>query len=251
VTDRPRDSGRIIGRPADEAGPGPGLDEKELLNVMPADLGAREGREMLRIAGLVRLSFMKLENGKLERLPPRLRRRIIDQAEQILSARHGCGRRRPDRAGLTGWACAAVLALLFVVIRPDQPAPPGYSQTAGIERAGDRMTLTWLPGSQPGYDRVFGTIRWSDSLQAGELRLSGMPPNDPAVAQYQLWIFDPRRDSLPVDGGVFDIPAGAGEIVVPVTARLPVKRPVSFLITREKPGGVVVSDGPAVLAAGA
>ncbi len=45
----------------------------------------------------------------------------------------------------------------------------------------------------------------------------------------------------PIDGGVFDIPAGATEVVIPINARLAVNDPAMFAVTIERPGGVVVS----------
>lgn len=75
------------------------------------------------------------------------------------------------------------------------------------------------------------------------MRFKGLVANDPQVFQYQLWIFDAQRDERhPVDGGVFDVPPGADEVIVPIHAKLPVGQPVLFAITVEKPGGVVVSD---------
>jgi hypothetical protein len=37
------------------------------------------------------------------------------------------------------------------------------------------------------------------------MSLKNLAVNDPTQNQYQLWIVDPERDELPVDGGVFDI----------------------------------------------
>ena len=69
-----------------------------------------------------------------------------------------------------------------------------------------------------------------------------LTPNDSKAIQYQLWIFDKDRDqAFPVDGGVFDVPVGE-EAVLPVQARIPVGQPTLFAVTRERPGGVVVSD---------
>jgi hypothetical protein len=45
----------------------------------------------------------------------------------------------------------------------------------------------------------------------------------------------------PIDGGVFDVPAG-GEALIPVDPKLPVGEGVIFAVTKERPGGVVVSD---------
>ena len=75
------------------------------------------------------------------------------------------------------------------------------------------------------------------------MRFSGLQANAPTDFQYQLWIFDAERDErFPVDGGVFDIPVGQDEVVVPIDARLPVGEATLFAVTVEAPGGVVVSD---------
>ena len=92
-------------------------------------------------------------------------------------------------------------------------------------------------------DGVIGDLVWDDRQQEGYMRFKGLAPNDPDVYQYQLWIFDATRDERhPVDGGVFDVPSGSDEVIVPIRAKLPVGEPVLFAITVEKPGGVVVSD---------
>ena len=44
-----------------------------------------------------------------------------------------------------------------------------------------------------------------------------------------------------MDGGVFDVPA-AGEVVVPIRARLRILEPTFFAVTIEQPGGVEVSE---------
>ena len=78
-----------------------------------------------------------------------------------------------------------------------------------------------------------------------------MPANDPGQSQYQLWIVDPDRSAQPVDGGVFDIPSGTKEVIIPIDAKLDVSKPQAFAITLEKPGGVVVSAGPLLVVAAA
>jgi anti-sigma-K factor RskA len=78
-----------------------------------------------------------------------------------------------------------------------------------------------------------------------------LKPNDPTEHQYQLWIFDGERDErYPVDGGVFNVPAGAAEVVVPIRAAVLVHAAKAFAITIEKPGGVVVSEREHVVALG-
>ena len=74
------------------------------------------------------------------------------------------------------------------------------------------------------------------------MRFNGLPVNDPAVEQYQLWIFDAQQDQrYPVDGGVFDV-TSAAETVVQIDPKLRIVEPTLFAITIEKPGGVVVSS---------
>lgn len=111
-----------------------------------------------------------------------------------------------------------------------------------IEESAD-LVRARLEGDQAGFEEVSGEVVWSDATQKGFMRLVGLPPNDPSTAQYQLWIVDPDRDEHPVDGGVFDVQT-LGEVFVPFEARIRVHAPTAFAITREKPGGVVVSGGP-------
>jgi anti-sigma-K factor RskA len=88
-----------------------------------------------------------------------------------------------------------------------------------------------------------GDVVWSSARQQGYMRFRGLAANDPNVAQYQLWIFDAERDeAYPVDGGVFDVPAAGGDVVVRIDPRLRVSRATAFAITVERPGGVVVSS---------
>jgi hypothetical protein len=74
------------------------------------------------------------------------------------------------------------------------------------------------------------------------MKLRGLPVNDPNKGQCQFRIFDKlREDRYPVDGGIFDINK-TGEVVIPIEAKIPVHNASLFVITREPPGSVVVSD---------
>ncbi|MEM6279095.1 MAG: anti-sigma factor, partial [Verrucomicrobiota bacterium] len=114
-----------------------------------------------------------------------------------------------------GWAAAAVLALLLIVQtmtypRGEEPAVPSL-----IEQVeSDPNLLRRSFATAAGGDAELGEVLWSDSQQQGVMLLSGLPENDPAVSQYQLWIVDPTRDVVhPVDGGVFDIqPTSSGPL---------------------------------------
>ncbi len=108
-------------------------------------------------------------------------------------------------------------------------------------RAGTRV-IPWSATDDPAAGGAEGAVVWNGEVQAGVMRFRGLQPNDPATTQYQLWIFDAGRDErFPVDGGVFDVPPGAEETLVPIQARLPVGEAVLFAITVEPAGGVVVS----------
>lgn len=152
------------------------------------------------------------------------------------------------RNAALGWAVAAGFAILFVVqaTRPEpRPDAPAEARAALLDDTGAvRLDFAGVAD----FAGLSGDVVWSDADQTGYLRFEGLPANDPSVAQYQLWIVDPERDQRPVDGGVFDIPAGTGEVIVPIRATLPVEKPVAFVITVEKPGGVVVSAQETVAA---
>lgn len=87
-----------------------------------------------------------------------------------------------------------------------------------------------------------GDVVWSDADQEGYMRLTNLPVNDPNAWQYQLWIFDANGNPAhPVDGGVFDV-TSTGEVIVKIDPKIKVGKATMFAVTREKPGGTVVSD---------
>ena len=151
-----------------------------------------------------------------------------------------------------GWAAAACIALAFVMLKnPDQPTTAEVVLPTPEEQVETLIqnAAAVLPFSgTPGFPELSGDVVWGDEQQEGYMRLVGLPANDPTKSQYQLWIVDPERDDKPVDGGVFDIPAGGGSILVPINAALAVAEPAAFVITVEKPGGVVVSNQEVVAA---
>ncbi len=101
----------------------------------------------------------------------------------------------------------------------------------------------WVPGPSELRGNPSGEVVWSDETQSGFMTFRGLPVNDSESTQYQLWIFDGARSlDKPVDGGVFDIPPGSDEVVVPIDAKILVHQAAAFAVTVEKPGGVVVSD---------
>lgn len=162
--------------------------------------------------------------------------------------------RRPSRAPVivASFAAAACLALAVGAVlwargqRPgDGPAVatvlPAEARAELLASAGDAATLAWKLTGDAAATAAAGDVVWSASKQRGFMRFQGLAPNDPKVAQYQLWIFDKLRDDkYPVDGGVFDV-SSTGEVIVPISAKLPVGDAVLFAVTVEQPGGVVVS----------
>ncbi len=160
---------------------------------------------------------------------------------------------------LTAWAgwiaAAACLALAGVMWMPltRQGTTPGTGEATMaqlarmrgelLERPGDVILASWSPLEEPDPTAASATgdIVWCTDDQTGVMRLSGLAANDPGDFQYQLWIFDEDQNH-PIDGGVFDIPAGAdGDVMVAVDPKIAVSRPTMFAITVERPGGVVVS----------
>jgi hypothetical protein len=107
----------------------------------------------------------------------------------------------------------------------------------------------WRAGTDAAGFAVAGDIVWDPGSQTGFMRFSGLRRNEPNAEQYQLWIFDARRDArYPVDGGVFNITGAKQGDVIPIKAALYVGVPLKFAVTIERPGGVVVSDRARVAA---
>ncbi len=197
-------------------------------------------------------------------LPPALAERITKAGEAFVRTTHLPGVvARPavpitaatPRRGLVswgGWLAAAAVLTVWVGGRFTSPgtsasqalvAPNGAVLRDSLLAADSALTrLAWSTSSDSSAIGATGDVVWSTRAQRGVMRITGLQPNDRTRWQYQLWIFDKRRDQrYPVDGGVFDIPAGAREVFVPVDARVPVGEAVLFAITIEPAGGVVVS----------
>lgn len=176
-------------------------------------------------------------------LPPQLARHLVNKT------RPASVKPRITYGPWIGWGLAACLLGLLLIRggnKPDALPTPAVRREALL---GDAGPLIRLPFSGAGsYAAAGGEVVWSDGRQEGYLTLTHLPANDPGVSQYQLWIVDPARDEFPVDGGVFDVPASGGPLVIPIDAKLRVKSPAAFVITLEKPGGVVRSKQEIVVA---
>jgi anti-sigma-K factor RskA len=235
-----------------------------------------EARELMRLGGADDASYDEAaaalalaelaRTGDGEALPDALAARVLSDARARGAARPppakgpaaARARSRWSRAPALGWiaaAAAAVVAvfgwtrppaivekvqLVEVVAPPPRVPTPGERRAELLAQAPDAKTIAWSATPDPAAKGADGDVVWSESRQQGYMRIRGLAANDPKAAQYQLWIFDGRRDQAhPVDGGVFDVVDG--EVVVPIRAAIQVFEPKLFAVTVERPGGVVVS----------
>jgi anti-sigma-K factor RskA len=126
------------------------------------------------------------------------------------------------------------------------------AERAAMLARADTIKVTFGATKDPAATGVSGDVVWDAGAQRGYVRLSGLAANDPKLRQYQLWIFDAKRDKrYPVDGGVFDVPDAAGEVILPMHGSVPVLKAAAFAVTVEKAGGAVVSGREHVVVLGA
>lgn len=178
-------------------------------------------------------------------LPPELRQKLIAAVAKPTAAMPAAISRRSALA----WASAAVAAGLAAVgwwprLFGGPVRAPSIEERRALllARGIDVVTLPFAAAGDPIVPKIEGDLVWSTATQSGFMRfVSGLPANDPGKNQYQLWIFDGKRDDrYPVDGGVFDID-GPRERIVEILPKVRVHQPTLFAVTLEPPGGVVVS----------
>ena len=224
-------------------------EERELANLCQ-QLGLSPDATFDLVAAAVEADALA---GSADPLPANLAKRLHDWADTMPAADNVIMPRisawqKIVRSPLTGWAAAAaVLILSLVITRDEKPLPPAQAEQKLRAEANDLIERRFEGLGD--FKQAGGTVIWSDSQQRGFMILDGVPANDPRQAQYQLWIVDPARDAdAPVDGGVFDIPRDVSRAVIPITAKLPIDNPQAFVITLEQPGGVVKSKQETVVA---
>jgi hypothetical protein len=241
-----------------------GLSEEQQLELDELLIGANGGaaESLERIAAAVQLAGLHQQSV----LPSHLRQQLVrDGLELVTSQGDTAQTSQPPqtadanamrpvhafaaRRELVAWivAAAAILVSFFLANQFRQPAvakqTPAELRSELLNDPQQVTTVNWAHGPNPTGENTAGDVVWSTQRQQGVMRFQKLPVNDPRKFQYQLWIFDSAQDErYPVDGGVFDIPAGADEVLVAIQAKLPIVGPTLFAITVEKPGGVVVSS---------
>ncbi|MFM9994510.1 MAG: anti-sigma factor domain-containing protein [Phycisphaerales bacterium] len=200
--------------------------------------------------------------GDASPMPASLRERIAAAGERtergvvarldggVISRRSGASRFIQAAGWLMAAACL-VLALLGWwprLVPATRPPATLAQQFNDLLAEPDAVVADWADWDNPEIAGVQGGVVWSPSRQAGFMRFTGLPANNPAQQQYQLWIVDERGLADPVtgqsariSGGVFDADS-SGVVIVPIDAKLQVGSVKLFAVTIEKPGGTWVSD---------
>ena len=245
-----------------------GLDEAEQRMLDGFDSEMIEAEYISFEAAAAAISLIGIDTD--EQMPVHLRSKILDEANRYVgSADSKSSPARQvyaepaERPGSSlfnwfGWAvafaaCAALVANIWltryqpepeVVRQPAIETPrvktPAERREEMLRSGGGIIRASWAGGNVKELKEIAGDIVWSDQTQSGYMRFRGLPINDPTRETYQLWIMDKSRDTNLIDGGTFDV-TSAGEVVIPINAKLRVQSPEMFAVTIEQPGGVVVS----------
>jgi anti-sigma-K factor RskA len=165
-----------------------------------------------------------------------------------------------------GWAFAAAACVALAInlwttrsrlqneIVQNPPVAQSPTPKLSVEQERARLLATAndtvkIPLADPkNAKEILGEVIWSNSLQKGYASLRNMPANDIAKETYQFWIVDESQNpKTPISGGVFNISA-TGEVIIPIDPQLTVKKPLIIAVTKEKPGGVVVSSPERIVA---
>ena len=214
-----------------------------------------------RAAAELAAAFAAADPAMREAMPDALADRVISGGEAMVRSQPrvmplvapAAIAPRANTMTWAGWfAAAAAIALWFAVPRTSvaptavavAPVPSTPARLRDSLLAADSATerLAWTATKDSSALTASGDVVWSARAQRGVMHIVGLQANDRMRWQYQLWIFDKTRDQkYPVDGGVFDIPAGQTDVYVPIDARVPVGDAVMFAVTVEPAGGVVVS----------
>ena len=232
--------------------------EADALAQALAKLPAGELAHWERAAAELAAAFAAADSSTREAMPTDLAARIVSSGEAMVRSQPRASQvvamqaapRRTSSLAWSGWMAAAAALVLWLAAPRTVVRAPDAAPLRSIAQLRDSLLtlgaiaeqLPWTATKDSSALSASGDVVWSNTAQRGVMRIVGLQPNDRTRWQYQLWIFDKTRDQkYPVDGGVFDVPAGASEILVPIDARVPVGDAVMFAVTVEHAGGVVVS----------
>ncbi len=259
---------RLIDLSCDQATQGLSAEERaEFESLCRAFPDANDG-SFDRVAAMADLA---MSGRRSEPMPSQLRTKIIADGQRLAaerrpslsiadaagSARSPAPRRvgRSDSMRFAGWlaaAAAVVVAAIGWMRTPNgsgaTPLPTRASSPAAerdlLLAAADAVVIPMNDWDNPEQGGVRGDVVWSESEQAGYLRLAGLKVNDPSIEQYQLWIIDSRGMEQRISGALFDAQPDpvTGEVIVEIDPQIATKGAAAFALTIEKPGGVWVSD---------
>jgi hypothetical protein len=235
--------------------------EADALAQALARLPAGEVARWERAAAELAAAFAAADPDMREPMPQALADRIISNGEATvrsqprvipMAAPVVAPAPRTSILAWSGWMAAAAALLLWVgvprtkvvttvVAAVPTPAAQLRDSLLTLDRASEQ--IDWTATKDSAAVGASGDVVWSNRAQRGVMRIAGLQANDRTRWQYQLWIFDKTRDQkYPVDGGVFDVPAGTKEVLVPIDAKVAVGDAIMFAVTVEHAGGVVVSS---------
>jgi hypothetical protein len=260
---------RLVDLLVKQATEGVTREEAAEIDRLFANHSAADAQIMERVASALTLAGIREEP-----MPAALRDRLVRNAaafsatmksggpvDELASRRARPAHRTGGRERLAWFAMAATLLIAVVGWWPrlqgdrggetQTQQPPTVAQVCRqvFAAAPSAVQGSWGPTGDAASTQVKGVVAFDPRTQAGCMRFTGLAANDPQKFQYQLWIFDARQDErYPIDGGVFDIPAGQSEVLVRIDPKITVKEPVMFAVTMEKPGGVVVSGREHIVA---
>ncbi len=148
-------------------------------------------------------------------------------------------------AGSLGWlVAAAAVAFATLTYVNNRPASVGSlrEQVQQLASKPGTISIPWTPMGDYAKQGVSGNVYWNNNDQTGYIRFRGVKPNDPALAQFQMWVFDKAQGPVPTAAGVFDVrtPQGAGsegEYIVQIKPAIRVTDAQMFAISVEQSGG--------------
>ncbi|MEM1305716.1 MAG: anti-sigma factor, partial [Planctomycetota bacterium] len=200
---------RLVELLADDAVFGLTADERHDLDSLSGEADAeREAEVFGRAAAAFYLASAPIET---ETLPPRVRDAVLSRCGPTAPTEEpadvAAAARATPKATPTDllWPLAVAASLMIGVYLGGQsisggsagggiavePADYAQQRVALLESGAPVTQVAWTPTDADA--EIGGDVVWSPAEQRGFMTFSGLAVNDPAVEQYQLWIFDAER----------------------------------------------------------